>query len=444
MNLEKSFLENLQRNGWTDSSKPFLLAASGGMDSMVMANLFLKNKLVFAVAHCNFQLRGEDADKDEQLVRDWCTTHSIPFFVNHFDTDNIAKEWKKGIQETARKLRYDWFQQLCRHEDFAYIATAHHANDTVETLLIHLFKGTGINGLQGIPVQNGNIIRPLLPATRKMIAEYAEVNKVPYHEDASNASDKYLRNAVRHQIIPKIEDYFPDANAKMYDSIQRFTEAGMLYREAVEKKIKNLSEVRGKDIYIPVRKLEKTTPLHTVCYELFKPYGFFKEQLQQLIGLMHADSGKYLVSATHKIIKDRDFLIVTELVPQETDLLLIESIPSKISVPGCDFLFSGISAPDVISTSVDIALIDRSKITLPLIFRKWRQGDYFYPLGMNRKKKKLGRFFIDQKIPVHQKETIWVLECNKKIVWIAGLRLDDRFKLNEKTTEVLKIEMRLH
>lgn len=444
MNLEKSFSENLQRNGWANSSKPFLLAVSGGVDSMVMASLFLKNQLPFAVAHCNFQLRGEEADKDEQLVRDWCTAHTIPFFVNHFDTDNIAKEWKKGIQETARKLRYDWFRQLCEQEDFKYLATAHHANDTVETLLINLFKGTGIKGLQGIPIQNGNIVRPLLVATRKMISDYAEMNNVPFREDASNASDKYLRNAVRHKLLPLIEEYFPNAGAKMYDSIQRFTEAGMLYKEATERKIRKLSEQRGKDIYIPIRRLEKITPLYTICYELFKPYGFSKEQLQLLVDLIHADSGKYLVSPTHKIIKDRDFLIVTELATRETDLLLIENIPSKISVGGRDFLFSVINVPNLISTSAGIALIDRSQITLPLSLRKWRQGDYFYPLGMNRKKKKLSRFFIDQKMPVHEKENTWVLECNKKIVWVAGLRLDDRFKLNNRTTEVLKVEMRLH
>lgn len=444
MNLEKLFFENFKKNGWANSSKPLLQAVSGGIDSMVMASLFLKAEVPFAAAHCNFQLRGEDADKDEQLVRHWCEEHEIPFFVNHFDTGNIAKEWKKGIQETARKLRYDWFRQLCEQEDFKYIVTAHHANDTVETLLINLFKGTGINGLQGIPAQNGNIIRPLLFATRKMIAEYAQVNNVPFREDASNASDKYLRNAVRHQLIPKIEEYFPDANVKMYDSIQRFTEAGMLYREAVERKIKKLIELRGKDIYIPVRKLEKVTPLHTICYELFKPYGFSKEQLQQLTDLMNADSGKYLVSPTHKVIKDRDFLIVTERTTEEADLLLVENVPSKISVMNIDFQFLLINKPHVIPTSADIALIDRSQVTLPLILRKWRQGDYFYPLGMNRKKKKLSRFFIDQKIPVHEKENTWVLECNKRIVWVAGLRLDERFKLTDKTTEVLKVEMRLH
>ncbi len=444
MGLEKLFSEHLKKQGWANRPRPILLAVSGGIDSMVMANLFLNIKMPFAIAHCNFQLRGADADQDEQLVHDWCIKQNVPFFVNHFDTGNIAKEWKKGIQETARKLRYDWFLQLCKQENFTYIATAHHANDTVETLLINLFKGTGIKGLQGIPAQNGNIIRPLLFATRKAIAAYAESHQVPYREDASNASDKYLRNIVRHQLIPKIEEHFPDAGAKLYDSIHRFTEAALLYDEAVERKIKKLKEQRGKDLYIPVRKLEKATPLSTLCYELFKPYDFSKEQLPQLIDLMKAESGKYLLSPTYQLIKDRNFLILTERTTQNTDLLLVESVPCTIPAGTLHFQFSLIHKPQVCSTSADIALIDFSQISFPMVLRKWRQGDYFYPLGMNRKKKKLSRFFIDQKIPLHEKENIWVLECNKKIVWIAGWRLDERFKLTDTTTEVLKIEMRLH
>ena len=387
MNLEKAFLENLRDNKWTDHPNPFLLAVSGGIDSMVMADLFLKSDQKFAVAHCNYQLRGDAANKDEQLVATWCREHAVPFFVNHFETTDIAKEWKKGIQETARKLRYDWFTELLQQHGYKFIATAHHANDTVETLLINLFKGTGIKGLQAIPRQNGSIIRPLLFASRALIADYATTNNIVYREDASNASDKYLRNAVRNQLLPKIESYFPEAGKKMFESIQRFAEAGMFDKQAVVSRIKKLLEQRGKDIYIPTRKLDKVIPLNTICYELFKPYGFSKEQTQLLIGLIHADSGKFLLSDTHKVIKDRDFLIVTRLTPAETDLIQVDHFPATVSVANAVFSFSVSKKPDVIPASTHIAYIDFTLVGKPLLLRRWRQGDYFYPLGMNKKKK---------------------------------------------------------
>jgi len=444
MSLQQQFIEHYKNKGWGCASKPVLVAVSGGRDSMTLADLFLKNKISFIVAHCNFQLRGEEANADEELVKKWCAENDVPFYRNHFDTKVIAKEWKKGIQETARKLRYDWFGELCKIHRFNYIATAHHADDDVETLLINLFKGTGINGLQGIPEQNGNIIRPLLFATRAMIDEYASENHIIYRDDASNEDDKYLRNAVRHHILPGIEKYFPYVARQIHESIGRFSQAQEIYNESIQQKIRKLTQQKGKDLYIPVRKLQHIKPLETLCYELFKPYGFSGLQTKQLMELMYATAGKWMTSSTHKVIKDREFLIVTALKTMATDLISIENLPSKIEVEGMSFHFSEISKPQLLSTSSTIALIDFSKIEFPILLRKWRTGDYFYPLGMGMKKKKLSRFFIDQKIPLHEKENIWVVESNRKIVWIAGSRLDERFKITEKTTGILKIEMRLH
>ena len=444
MTLLQRFIENYKNKGWGNTPKAILLAVSGGRDSMVMADLFLKNKISFIVVHCNFQLRGEEANTDEKLVKSWCVENKIPFFVNHFDTKSFAGQWKKGIQETARKLRYDWFSTLCKENNLRYIATAHHANDNVETLLINLFKGTGIKGLQGIPMQNGNIIRPLLFATREMIDHYAIENNIQYRDDESNEDDKYLRNAVRHQIIPNIEKYFPNASNQIHDSIKRFSQTLEIYDENIQQKIKKLIEQRGKDIYIPIRKLKQVNPLETLCYELFKPYGFSGMQTQQLIDLMDAEAGKWINSPSHKLIKDREFLIITELKTEATDFISIEHIPTKIDVEHLSFHLSKTVKPEIISRAANIAFLDLSKIEFPILLRKWRQGDYFYPIGMGMKKKKLSRFFIDQKIPLHQKENIWVLESNKRIVWLAGYRLDERFKITDKTDEVLKIEMRLH
>lgn len=439
MSLQKRFTEAYAARGFNTNTAPVLLAVSGGIDSMVMCHLFLSAGVHFAVGHCNFQLRGADADKDEQLVKDWCAEHNVTFHNTRFDTQAKVEEWKKGIQETARILRYDWLEQIRKENKYRYIATAHHANDNAETLLMHLFKGTGISGLHGIPVQNGNIIRPLLFAPKNDITAYAQVHNVPYRNDASNASDKYLRNQVRLNVLPAIEEAFPNVIDNLNNSIQRFTEAEELYNKALDQERKKILEKRGNDLYIPIKKLKLREPLSTICYELFAPYGFTPAQVPHIIDLFHAESGHFMLSPTHRIIKDRDFLIITTLAADETDMIPVDDIPATINAGGHTFRFSYEKKPATIPTDSNTALIDVTKLEQPLLLRRWRQGDYFYPLGMGMKKKKLSRYFVDQKLPIHEKENIWVLESNKRIVWLAGHRLDERFKLKPSTEKVLKI-----
>ncbi len=442
MDLLKEFTAHLQRRQLTHRSQRTLLATSGGIDSMVMADLFLKAGLPFAVAHCNFQLRGADADKDEALVKEWAEKNDIPFYHIRFDTQQKAEEWKKGIQETARILRYEWLDELRIANGFAAIATAHHANDNVETLFINLFKGTGMAGLHGIPVRNGNIIRPLLFAQRSDIEQYARDNNIAWRDDVSNASDKYLRNAVRHHIMPVVNEWFPNATQHISDSIRRFAEAEILYRSAVEREIKKLAEKRGRDVYIPVLKLQQAQPLETICYELFHPYGFSSAQVPHIIGLFESETGHYIHSETHRIIKNRDFLVVTSQQPQQADIITIEAVPCNIETPEGHFHFSIKKTAAGIPANDHTAYIDMKRITFPLILRRWKQGDYFYPLGMGMKKKKLSKFFIDSKVPLHRKESIWVLECDSRIAWIAGMRLDERFKIKPSTGEVLCVEFK--
>lgn len=417
--------------------QPALLAVSGGADSMVMAHLLLESKILFAVAHCNFQLRGEEADKDEELVRSWCTANNIPFHHVRFDTKAKMEQWKKGVQETARILRYEWLEEIRRKNGYACIATAHHANDNAETLLMNLFKGTGISGLHGILPRNGSIIRPLLFASKKDITDYAQQNNVPYREDASNATDKYTRNDVRLNILPVIEKSFPNVITSLNNSIQRFAEAEELYKKAIEQERKKLLEQRGKDYYIAIRKLEKRTPLHTICYELFRPFGFTTGQVQDIVGLLSSESGHYLISPTHRIIRDRDFLIVTLFDTRQADFITIEDIPVTLKAGDRQYKFKYAPVPAEIPANDKTAYIDVANLEQPLILRRWKQGDYFYPLGMGMKKKKLSRYFIDKKIPLHEKENVWVLESNKRIVWVAGHRLDERFKIQSGTKEVL-------
>jgi tRNA(Ile)-lysidine synthase len=441
MDLLKHFLDNKLIKAVKASGKTSLLAVSGGVDSMVMAALYLESGLPFAVAHCNFQLRGEEADKDEQLVHDWALQHHVPIHKTRFETKKKVEEWKKGVQETARILRYEWLDMLVTENKLGYLVTAHHANDNVETLLMNLFKGTGISGMHGIPEQNGYIIRPLLSAVKEDIYAYAKEHDVSYREDASNASDAYTRNAIRNNILPVVEQSFPNVVQHISDSIQRFAQAEQLYNKAISKEIKSLTEQRGQDIYIPVKKLLLRQPLETICYELFEPYGFASAQLPHILSLLGSGSGHFISSPTHRIIRDRDFLIITAQKQAETDIISIEGAPCDIDTGRMKLRVSIEAAPKTLPTEATIACLDMKNIVFPIILRKWRQGDYFYPLGMNMKKKKVARFLIDQKVPIHDKEHIWVLECSKRVAWVCGMRLDERFKVKHSTEKVLMIRI---
>ena len=440
MDLLQTFRPHWEAKKFAVPGQTVLLAVSGGIDSMVMAELFHRSKISFAVCHCNFGLRGAESDADERLVADWAADRNVPFHSVRFDTKQRSEEWKKGTQETARILRYEWFDILRMEHKYAAIATAHHANDNAETLLINLFKGTGIAGLHGIQERNGFIIRPLLFAAREEIAAYAAENNISYREDASNASDDYLRNAVRHHIVPAVDKLFPDVIERLNESITRFGQAELLYDKAIEQYKKKLLDKRGNDIYIPILKLQHVNPLGTICYELFKPYGFSSQQVEQVLKLLDSESGKYVGSESHKVIRNRNFLIITSNTSSNADHIVVEGYPCTIQTEHGKFHFSLDKKPSTIPSAATVACIDANFLTLPLTLRKWKTGDYFYPLGMGMKKKKLSKFFIDQKIPLHEKERVWVLECNKRIVWVAGMRLDDRFKIRKDTEEIVRIE----
>jgi tRNA(Ile)-lysidine synthase len=441
MDLLAQFKANWKSKAFAAEDQKVLLAVSGGMDSMVMADLFLRSGISFGIAHCNFQLRGEDAEKDQQHVQSWADEYNIPFYTTRFNTQETSENWKRGIQETARILRYEWLDEIRAANGYKYIATAHHANDNAETLLMNLFKGTGISGLHGIPEKTETLIRPLLFAQRQHIQDYASSQKLSFREDVSNSSDKYLRNAVRLNIIPVIEKYFPNVVSQLIDSIHRFNQVEELYLEAIDAKLKKLVDKRGNDLYIPVLKFMKAKPLEAIAYELFRQYGFTAAQVPHIIELAGSGSGHFIESASHKVIKDRDFLIITTRSTTDTDFITIEGVPCTIQAGRHNFHFADAKNSKVIPSTSHTAYIDASNITFPLILRKWRTGDYFYPLGMGMKKKKLSRFLIDQKIPIHEKENVWVLECQKRIVWVSGMRLDERFKVKPETQRVLRVEM---
>lgn len=438
--IQAGFKEFVSTSHLFNTGDRLLLAVSGGVDSMVMCDLFTEAGFNYGIAHCNFQLRGEESVRDETFVRRYAEDHQIPFYLKRFDTEAFAAKQKISIQEAARELRYEWFESIRAENDFTFIAAAHHMNDHIETLLINFFKGTGIHGLHGIRPKQGKVIRPLLFLAKEEILQYVEARDLAFVEDISNLSDKYTRNYIRHQIIPRIKEIFPGIEKQLEKNIGRFSEAEMLYDQAIEAQRSRLVTSKGGEFFIPVLKLKKSTPLSTICYELFKSWNFSFEQSQQVIAMMDSESGRSMTSSTHRVIKDRKWFIITPIKTETHSITLVQKGDSQVDVPGLSLRLTEL-APERHSLPRDesTASIDADKLAYPLILRPWRQGDYFYPLGLN-KKKKVSRFFIDLKVPLHEKEKVWVLESGSRVVWVVGMRIDHRFRIVPATRSILQIK----
>ena len=424
-----------------DKNKKYLLAVSGGIDSMVMCHIFLKNNFVFAVAHCNFMLRETDSDLDELLVRNWCEKNNISCFVKKIDTKKYIEENKLSIQVGARKIRYDFFEDIILTEKIHHIVSAHHADDNIETMLFHLSRGSGINGLRGIPSANKHIIRPLLAMSKKEIIEYAKGNEIQFREDSSNAKTDYTRNKIRHEMIPQMEEIFPDLRKNILHSIENLQDAYEIYSQQIETYRKKLVEKRGQDFYIAIRKLIHVRPLNTVIYELLKPFGFSFEQSLSALKLIDSESGSFLENEKYRFIKDRNFFIITEKNTEASDLILIEKNTKKVSTNSFDLKINVLAKEKFhLQKEETIAQLNADELQFPFILRRWKTGDYMYPLGM-KKKKKISRILIDAKIPLHEKENIWVVESDKKIIWIVGIKIDERYKVRDVSKSVLEMRV---
>ncbi len=441
MNLQLRFTEFIKRENLFQPKDRLLIAVSGGVDSVVLCELCKQSKFDFVIAHCNFQLRGEESERDEAFVKQLGVKYGVEVFVKKFDTKEYTALTKKGIQEAARDLRYEWFNQLSIDNYQLTIATAHHANDNIETLLMNFFKGTGINGLHGILPKQGKIVRPLLFAQKEELKQFAEENKLQFVEDSSNITDKYTRNYFRNQLIPDLQKVFPSVEENLINNISRFREVEILYKQSVELHKKKLIEQQGSEVHIPILKLLKSIPLSTIVYEIIKDFDFTAPQTEEVIALLNSETGKYIQSSTHRIIKNRNWLILSPNQSIIAENILIEKDDKEIVFRDGVINIKTVSSDNYqLSSASSIAQLDEKEIIFPLLLRKWKQGDYFYPLGMN-KKKKLSRFFIDQKLSLIEKENSWVIEMNKKIIWIVGRRIDDRFKITNKTKNILSINL---
>lgn len=421
-----------------------LLAVSGGVDSVVLLDLVSKSGFNFQMAHCNFQLRGEESGRDEKFARSLGVKYGKEVLVKQFTTKLHASEKKVSIQEAARELRYGWFTEIVHSWQIPsnpYIVTAHHADDNIETVLMHFFRGTGIRGLAGIqPMQaERSLIRPLLPFRKTELLAYANTEGLLFVEDSSNASDKYTRNYFRNQLIPQIKEVFPQVEENILHTTARIQEAAELYHQSIQFHIKKLTEKKGEEIHIPVIKWKRVTPLHTISWELIKSYGFTAAQNAEVIKLLDAGNGSYISSPSHRIIHNRKWMIISPNAAENTQHILIEAGDSNIQFEAGVLQISEIQHSKLATHHNPCeALLDMTGIQFPLLLRKYKQGDYFYPLGM-QKKKKLSRFLIDQKLSKTDKEKVWVIESNKKIIWVVGHRIDDRCKLTDRTRKLLHI-----
>lgn len=454
MNLKESFKAFIQTAQLFHPDAGLLLAVSGGVDSVVLTKLCVDAGYKVVIAHANFQLRGEESERDESFVRALAQQYGLDLVTNRFETQQFAATQKISIQVAARVLRYGWFEELLNHSfkipgwlgeglfKPAFIVTAHHADDNIETALLNYFKGTGIRGMRGMLPKQGNIIRPLLFATKEDLVKYAEEEKLAYVEDSSNAEDKYSRNYLRHQVLPVLKSIYPEVETNLFDNISRFRETAELFQQAITQHKKKMLHQKGNEIHIPVEKIRRSEPLNTIVYEIFREFGFESSQVKELIRLFDSESGRYLLSPTHRVLKNRNWLIISPHAPTDSAQLILVEHPGKYKFEAGLLNVQMIGKdPNGIVSDAMIASLDGREIKFPLFLRKWKPGDYFYPLGM-KKKKKLSRFFIDQKMSLAEKERTWVLEMDKKILWVVGKRIDERFRLREDSKNYLLLEFK--
>ena len=456
MDLLEKYKSFIKKENLFKPKDKLLIAVSGGVDSVVLCELCKQAGYDFVIAHCNFQLRSEESNRDEAFVKSVGEKYSVSVLVKKFDTEKYATENKLSIQVAARELRYQWFYELSeqqttnnKQQTANWILTAHHADDNIETLLMNFFKGTGIGGLKAILPKQNKIVRPLLFAKKEELLEFATVSDLTFVEDSSNASDKYTRNYFRNQLIPGLQKIFPQVQNNLINNLDRFREIEILYQQSIAMHRKKLEVRKINEVHIPVLKLKKTVPLLTIVYEIIKDFGFTSHQTREVISLLESESGKYIQSPTHRIIKNRNWLIISPVESMEAANILIEEKDSIVSFAEGRIEIKKLpqttnnkqQTPNTKQqTTNKTAELDAAKLKFPLLLRKWKRGDYFYPLGM-QKKKKLSRFFIDQKLSMVQKEKTWVIEMDKKIIWVTGRRIDDRFKITENTTHILQFTL---
>lgn len=424
----------------------FLLAISGGIDSVVLTDLMfqLDDRPDMALAHCNFQLRGEASDEDQAFVGRLSRQYRIPFFSVRFDTLAHARETGGSVQMAARSLRYEWLESIRAQEGYTWIVTAHHQQDSIETFLFHFARGTGLTGLTGIPARNGRVIRPLLPFSRKQIEHYYKAKELKHREDASNAQTKYARNKIRHEVLPvlrKLNPGFAQAAARTIDNLQQ---TQLLWEWAIAFWQKELVE-ESKEGYLRIQ----TQPLleapfgRGLLFELLRPADLNATIMQDLwLAVREQKTGAVFQAGSKEILVNRGEVVVRPKKTETTWLVQIDQNTTSVQLPDGVLMVSWPQElPDVFDPFPAVVFIDADELLFPLHIRRWRAGDRFQPLGMKGKHKKLKHYFTDQKYSRYDKENAWLLvNGDGRICWVIDERLDHRFRITSGTRRIVKFD----
>ncbi len=408
-----------------------ILGISGGADSVCLMHILLALGYCFDLAHCNFNLRGKESDEDEGFVKELAEKYQLKLHVNHFDTEGYATENKISTQMAARDLRYAWFHDLLASENAKYIAIAHHENDDVETFFINLIRGSGVKGLLGISEKTESIVRPLLAVSRTEIESYLNENELSYRNDSSNASVKYLRNKIRHELMPLLEEMNPSIQHTIADEMKILEGVLQIFTPKIEEVRKELIQEKDGLVQFKISALLALNPLHNYLYELLIPYGFVT--VEAIAKSLKGQSGKQFFSNTHSLLIDREFIFISELDVKKNESITIEEMTKEIKHP-IQLNFSKTDNVEWIK-DVNFAQLDFEKLQFPLTLRKWKEGDKFMPLGM-KTFKKLSDFFIDNNFSILDKQEQWLLCSGDDIVWVVGCRIDERYKLETDTKKV--------
>lgn len=442
----EEFLHFIQSQFGVNAHSRILLAVSGGLDSVVMTHLFYATEINFSIAHCNFQLRGEESDADEKFVENLAKKLDKKFYSIKFDTKNYQAENKLSLEEAARNLRYNWLEKIRSAGGYHYIATAHHLTDSFETTLLNLTKGTGMRGLTGIPMVNNKIIRPMLFTWRKNIESFATEHNIHFRTDASNLSDIHTRNKIRNKILPVLKEINPSLENTFRNTNQNLREANAIIELFITSRIKRKIVHKHNAEYLPIAFINHLPYKNTFLYYLLKPYNFSAEQILEIASCL-SGSGKTFHSSTHRVIIDRKHLIVTTDADTSQPAYFVEDSQNKLRLDNCYLEFSQIhNANKKFTSTKDTVYINLQKIKFPLIVRRWQKGDYMYPAGLlkangNPAKKKLSDLFTDARYSLLQKEQSWIVLSDSNIIWVAGLRQDEKTKYKPGNSEILKIKM---
>lgn len=430
----QKFKNHIEMNFPFLKGKKLLVACSGGVDSVVLTYLLKQLEFEIALAHCNFSLRGKESDTDEMFVIGLARKFEIPVFAETFDTHKYADDLKISTQMAARELRYGWFEEVMGNFKYHYLLTAHHLDDDLETFFINLSRGTGLKGLKGIPQKNQNIIRPLLIFSKEEILNFAKQNKLKWREDLSNLKPDYLRNKIRLEVLPK----FKETNKSLLNNFQttqrNLKSSQALIEDYMSLVYKLVVSETSLGYKLDVQKLHELPNSKALLYELLNEFGF--TEWDDVSNLLEAQTGKQIFSKTHRLLRNREELILTKIdVDNKEDEFQMTregiAFPIKLSIE---------TSENIGETEKNIIYVSAEKLEFPLKIRKWQDGDYFYPFGMNGKKKKLSKFFKDEKISLIEKDKTWLLTSGKAIVWVIGYRMDERFKVGEKDNGILKIK----